>query len=174
MLTFLTGGARSGKSTLAVRMANRAGLPVTFVATARPEGDEEWTGRIERHRTERPSEWTTVEEQHDLAAAVTDAHPDAFVIVDCLSLWLANMLEAGSGDDDILAATTKAVDAATHRRGPVVVVSNEVGSSIVPMDAALRRFRDLLGRVNGTWATAADRAYLVVAGRVLPLAELDG
>ena len=175
MLTFLTGGARSGKSSLAVRLAERSGLPVVFVATARPEGDDEWAARIERHRDERPAHWTTVEEQLDLAGALAAADPAAIVIVDCLTLWLANVLEAGAGgDDEVVAATAKAIDASTSRPGPVVVVSNEVGSSIVPMEAGSRRFRDLLGRVNGAWADRADRAFLVVAGRVIPLHELDG
>jgi adenosylcobinamide kinase / adenosylcobinamide-phosphate guanylyltransferase len=174
MLTFLTGGARSGKSTLAVTMAGRSGLPVVFVATARPDGDDEWRQRIERHRDERPGHWSTIEEPVDIAAAVATPADGAFLVVDCLTLWLANLLDTGAGDDDVLAATNKAIDAARQRSGPVVGVSNEVGSGIVPVDAATRRFRDALGRVNAEWAGAADRAYLVVAGRALPLRELDG
>lgn len=172
MLTFLTGGARSGKSSLAVALAERDGGPVVFLATARTSDDEEWTERVARHRAERPAAWTTVEEQVDLAAALSRIPDAAFVIVDCLTLWLANLLETGADEERVVAATGGAIDAAAARSGATVVVSNEVGSSIVPMDAGARRFRDLLGRVNATWAERADAAYLVVAGRVLALDRL--
>lgn len=173
MLTFLTGGARSGKSSLAVRMAAASGLPVVFLATARPEGDDEWHTRLGRHRAERPQEWTTVEEPVELAAAVAAADPGAALIVDCLTLWVANVLDAGLDDGDVEAAATKAAAAAAARPAPTFVVSNEVGSSIVPVDPGVRRYRDVLGRVNAVVAEAADRAYLTVAGRVLPLLGPD-
>jgi adenosyl cobinamide kinase/adenosyl cobinamide phosphate guanylyltransferase len=171
MLTFLTGGARSGKSTLAVRLAVASGLPVVFVATARPEGDDEWREKIDRHRNERPPTWTTVEESIDVAGAVAAADPGVALIVDCLTLWVANALDAGMREVEVEEAAQKAAAAAAARPGPTFVVTNEVGSSIVPVDPGVRRYRDLLGRVNATWAAAADRAYLAVAGRVLPLLE---
>jgi adenosyl cobinamide kinase/adenosyl cobinamide phosphate guanylyltransferase len=171
MLTFLTGGARSGKSSLAVRMAAGSGLPVVFLATARPEGDEEWHERLARHRAERPPGWTTVEESRDLTGAIEGADPQAALVVDCLTLWVANVLDAGMDDADVEAAAAKAASAAVARAGPTIVVSNEVGSSIVPVDPGVRRYRDLLGRVNAAFATAADRAYLTVAGRMLPLLD---
>jgi adenosylcobinamide kinase/adenosylcobinamide-phosphate guanylyltransferase len=152
-------------------MASASRRPVVFLATARPEGDDEWRGRVERHRAERPTDWTTVEESLDLPAAVATANGDACLIVDCLTLWVANALEAGMTAAEVDAATTKAVEAAAARPGPTLVVSNEVGSSIVPFEPDLRRFRDVLGRVNATWAAAADRALLVVAGRVVPLRD---
>ena len=173
MLTFLTGGARSGKSSLAVRLASDAGRPVVFVATGRPEGDDEWRDRVAQHRAERPGHWTTVEEQVDLVGALSGADGEVAVIVDCLTLWLTNVLEAGWTDEDAIAVTAKAVEVARTRSGPTIVVSNEVGSATVPMEAGLRRFRDLLGRINATWAGGADRAVLVVAGLVLPLGQLD-
>ena len=173
MLTFLTGGARSGKSSLAVRMALASGLPVVFVATARPEGDDEWHQRLARHRAERPQGWTTVEEPVELASATAACDDGAAVIVDCLTLWVANVVDAGLDDGDIEVAAAKAAAAAAARTAPTFVVSNEVGSSIVPVDPAVRRYRDLLGRVNAVFATAADRAYLTVAGRVLPLHDPD-
>lgn len=172
MLTLLTGGARSGKSSLAVALAERVGGPVVFLATARTSDDEEWAARVARHRAERPAAWTTVEEAVDLGAAIGGVVPDAFLIVDCLTLWLANVLEAGADEDGVMVATAAALDAATARSGAIVVVTNEVGSSIVPMDAGARRYRDLLGRVNAAWAQRADHAYLVVAGRVLALDRL--
>lgn len=171
MLTFLTGGARSGKSALAVRMGQRHDH-VAFVATARPEGDDEWADRLGRHRAERPPHWATIEEPLDLLAAIERVDPGAFVVVDCLTLWVANLLEARWSDDEIVGVAAKAADRASAHAGGAVVVSNEVGGGIVPVDREVRRYRDVLGRVNATWAAAADRAYLVVAGRVLPLAEI--
>jgi adenosyl cobinamide kinase/adenosyl cobinamide phosphate guanylyltransferase len=173
MLTFLTGGARSGKSSLAVRLATASGLPVVFLATARPEGDEEWHTRLARHRAERPEAWMTVEEPVDLAGAIAAVDPQAALVVDCLTLWVTNMVQAGTADGEVEAVSRKSCQAAVARQGPTVVVSNEVGSSIVPVDPAVRRFRDLLGRVNAVFAASADRAYLTVAGRVLPLLDPD-
>jgi adenosyl cobinamide kinase/adenosyl cobinamide phosphate guanylyltransferase len=172
MLTFLTGGARSGKSALAVRMGERHER-VVFVATARPEGDEEWAERLARHRAERPASWVTLEESLDLVSALERVDPSAFVILDCLTLWVANALEAGWADDDVVGVAAKAADRAAVHPGGSVAVSNEVGGGIVPVDREVRRFRDVLGRVNATWAAAADRAWLVVAGRVLNLGDPD-
>jgi adenosyl cobinamide kinase/adenosyl cobinamide phosphate guanylyltransferase len=173
MLTFLTGGARSGKSALAVRMAMAAGTPVVFLATARPEGDEEWHERLARHRSERPATWTTVEEPVDLAGAIATVDPSAALVVDCLTLWVANVLDAGMTDEEAAAASRTSCEAIAARPGPTVVVSNEVGSSIVPVDPGVRRYRDVLGRVNAVFAAAADRAYLTVAGQMLPLLDPD-
>lgn len=168
MLTVLVGGARSGKSALAVDLADRSGRPVVFVATATP-GDEEMADRIARHRAERPADWTTVEEPLDLVAAFDRAGDDACVVVDCLSLWTMNAIDRS--DDEVLALVGEQVARAHRRVGPTIVVGNEVGSGIVPGDPATRRYRDLLGRVNAAWARAADQAVLVVAGRVVPLAD---
>jgi adenosyl cobinamide kinase/adenosyl cobinamide phosphate guanylyltransferase len=173
MLTFLTGGARSGKSSLAVRLAAASGLPVVFLATARPEGDDEWHARLARHRAERPGAWSTIEEPVDLAGAIAAADTQAALVVDCLTLWVTNVVQAGMVDDEVEALSRKACTAIVARQAPTFVVSNEVGSSIVPVDPAVRRYRDLLGRVNAMFASSADRAYLTVAGRMLPLLDPD-
>jgi adenosylcobinamide kinase/adenosylcobinamide-phosphate guanylyltransferase len=165
-LVLLLGGARSGKSALAVRWGRAYAGPVTFVATAEA-GDDEMAQRIARHRAERPSGWTTVEAPRAVAAAVQAADPRALVIVDCLTLWLNNVME--QSDDDILASAVAIVTAARRRHAATVVVSNEVGWGIVPADPATRRYRDLLGEINATVAAYADRAMLMVAGRALPL-----
>jgi adenosylcobinamide kinase/adenosylcobinamide-phosphate guanylyltransferase len=157
-LVVYVGGARSGKSRLAVERASAAGAPVVFVATGEA-GDEEMAERIARHRAERPADWETVEEPLELAAALRGAPPGATVIVDCLSLWVAN----GGGD-------AAAVDAAAARSALTIAVTNEVGLGIVPANALARTYRDELGRVNAAWVAAADEAYFVVAGRMLPLA----
>jgi adenosyl cobinamide kinase/adenosyl cobinamide phosphate guanylyltransferase len=164
-LTFLLGGARSGKSSLALRLAARHD-DVVFVATAEAR-DDEMAARIALHRAERPSHWRTVEEPLRLRAAIEAGPPDACLVVDCLSLWVANLLEADEPVD------ADAARVAAARPGPTVVVSNEVGMGLVPTTPLGREYRDVLGRVNAEWAASAERAYLVVAGRALPLEALD-
>jgi len=172
MLTFLVGGARSGKSALAERLAHRSEHPVVYVATApRIAGDDDLDERIRRHRADRPADWTTIEEELDLAAAI-DAAGDALVVVDCLTVWVGNLVHHGRDDADVLDASERAL-AAALRRVDAVVVANEVGFGIVPGDGLSRRYRDLLGRVNQQWAAAADRALLLVAGRALRLRDPD-
>ena len=167
-LTLLVGGARSGKSSLAVRLAERSGRAVTFVATA--EGlDDEMVQRIARHRTERPAHWTTIEAPIELGAAVDQVPADHVVVVDCLSLWVTNLLLADRSPEWIEAAAELVATSLAARPGPSVVVGNEVGSGIVPMNELARSYRDVLGRVNAVFGAHAAQATLVVAGRVLPL-----
>src|SRR5207237_6102538 len=161
-LVLLLGGARSGKSALAVRMAERQAAPVVFVATAEAL-DEEMRERIERHRSERPDGWHIVEEPLDLEAALAAALPASCVIVDCLTLWVSNLLESRGAEVEELA--TAAAAAAASRAGLTIAVSNEVGLGLVPVDPLGRAYRDLLGRVNAIWSAAAEHAYFVVAGR---------
>lgn len=165
-LILLLGGARSGKSALAVRWGRAHAGPVTFVATAEA-ADDEMAGRIARHRAARPDSWTTVEERTAVAEAVRAADPRAMVIVDCLTLWLANILDRS--DDDVLASATAVAAAAHSRSGPTVAVSNEVGWGIVPADPKTRRYRDLLGEINALMATQAHHSVLLVAGRAVML-----
>ena len=169
MLTFLIGGARSGKSALALQLANDHDGAVTYVATSpRIEGDTDLDHRIDAHRAERSSAWTTIEEPFDLGAALVAA-ADSFVIIDCLTLWVNNLLWRGDDEPAILASTRDAAATAGTRTAPTVVISNEVGLGVHPETEAGRRYRDVLGRVNQTWASAADRSLLLVAGRALPL-----
>jgi adenosylcobinamide kinase / adenosylcobinamide-phosphate guanylyltransferase len=166
-LTLLLGGARSGKSTLAVRRAAASAAPVVFVATGEAR-DEEMAERIAQHRAARPAPWQTVEAPAELADALRLAPEASTVIVDCLSLWVSNLLEKGL-DDEVLSAASAAAALAAARPGLTLAVSNEVGMGIVPMHPLGRRYRDLLGRVNAVWSEAADEAVLVVAGRQLGL-----
>ena len=168
-LTLLIGGARSGKSALALRFAADAD-EVVFVATAEAR-DEEMAERIERHRRERPAAWQVIEEPVTLREAIDAAPPNACVIVDCLSMWVSNLLEAGWADEAVEAEAEKAARAAAERPGASVAVSNEVGLGVVPATSLGRRYRDVMGRVNATFAASADEALLVVAGRSLPLHE---
>lgn len=171
-LSVLLGGARSGKSMLAVRCGAAYDGPVCFIATA-TAGDEEMATRIVHHRAERPATWQTLEEPLELEAALARANEDALVIVDCLTLWVSNQLAAGAGDLDIAEHATRAAERAAGRAAPVIAVSNEVGMGIVPVDPLVRRFRDVHGRVNATWVAQAAQASLVVAGALLGLAVLD-
>lgn len=169
MIELILGGARSGKSRFAAQRALASGLPVTFIATAQA-GDDEMAARIARHRAERPASWRTVEAPLALAAALArDAAPDRCLLVDCLTLWLSNALLA-SREDEIgtLLATLP------HLPGQLILVSNEVGWSIVPENALARRFRDEQGRLNQKIAQLADRVALVVAGLPLVLKANDG
>lgn len=169
-LIVLLGGARSGKSRLALNFAARWDGPVTFIATAEAR-DEEMAERIARHRAERPAGWTTVEEPVALETALAGVPDDACVIVDCLALWLSNLLEQGLEPEECERAATAAATAAAARTATTIVVSNEVGLGIVPATPLGRHYRDLLGRVNQRWVAAADAAAFVVAGRAL---RLDG
>jgi adenosyl cobinamide kinase/adenosyl cobinamide phosphate guanylyltransferase len=170
-LTVLLGGARSGKSELSSKLAGAADLPVVMVVTAEAR-DEEMTERIRRHRESRPAAWITVEAPVEVAKAVGELAPNAFVVLDCLSLWVSNAIEAKLGDDRILDEAREIASALAKREVPAVVVSNEVGLGIVPMNALGRRYRDTLGRVNATFVDAAERAYFVVAGRALALEDV--
>jgi adenosylcobinamide kinase/adenosylcobinamide-phosphate guanylyltransferase len=166
----LLGGARSGKSALAVEIgtrATRAGQDVVFIATATAL-DDDMTERIARHRTERPA-WPTLEEPLDLAAALRSVPAGTLAIVDCLTLWVSNLMLRGDDDDAIeaLASRTAALAAAAT----TVTVSNEVGLGVHPGNDLGRRYRDLLGRVNRAWAAAVDRTMFLVAGRAVALSD---
>jgi len=171
MLTMVLGGARSGKSTFAVEAARRSNAPVTFVATAEPF-DDDLTRRIARHRSERP-DWPTIEEPLRLADTVDAVATEAFVIVDCLTVWVGNLFHH----------LPDAVERAKHydslervlvrRRSDLqlMVVSNEVGLGLHPDTALGREYRDELGRLNQRLCVAADRSLFLVAGRALALSD---
>ena len=167
-MTVLLGGARSGKSALAVELGRRHVGGVTFVATS-PPIDGDLSARIARHRAERP-DWPTIEEPLDLVGALARAGDD-LVLLDCLTLWVSNLLLRGDADADVEALSTATATAAADRTGPTVVISNEVGLGVHPTTDLGRRYRDLLGRVNQRWAAAADTSLLLVAGRAIPLTD---
>jgi adenosyl cobinamide kinase/adenosyl cobinamide phosphate guanylyltransferase len=170
-LTLLIGGARSGKSDAAVAMASRWDGPVVFIATGEAR-DDEMADRIAKHRASRPSAWTTIETD-DLAAALAHAPLDSFVVIDCLTLWISRLMERELSDAGIDEVVTQAARAAGSRRAPTVAVTNDVGSGIVPDNAQARRYRNLLGAANKTWARVSERALFVLAGRALALSTIE-
>lgn len=169
-LVFVTGGARSGKTGFAMSLAEKAynvnGGGLVYLATA-TAGDAEMEERISRHKDERGAGWRTIEEPIDIAGALVSLGQDrGTVVLDCLTLWLSNLMMADDlGFESV--ARAKAAELLYMLKdadGTVIVVSNEVGLGIVPDNPVARRFRDVAGWVNRTLAESADEAYLVVAG----------
>jgi adenosylcobinamide kinase/adenosylcobinamide-phosphate guanylyltransferase len=171
MLTLILGGANSGKSHMAQRLAAPAGR-VSYVATAQAGHDPEMAARIERHRADRPSSWRTIEEPLALAGAVErEANEADAILVDCLTLWLSNLFwehrEGTPRQVEDAARTEIQRLAAAARQCHIILVSNELGCGTVPEAAVTRGFRDTQGLVNQWAAEAADEVILTVAG--LPL-----
>jgi len=162
-LSLVLGGARSGKSRLAEGLVTASRRPRLYIATAEA-WDDEMRSRIGQHRTDRGPDWHTIEAPHDLPAALAMAGADSVVLLDCATLWLTNRLLA---EADLAAETTALLAALAACPAPVVVVSNELGWSIVPENALARRFRDAQGRLNQQLAGQAGLVVAVIAG--LPL-----
>jgi adenosylcobinamide kinase/adenosylcobinamide-phosphate guanylyltransferase len=182
----LLGGARSGKSRAAEKAASKHGPRVLYVATAEAK-DDEMTARIDAHRAKRPGTWRTLEAPRGVGAAVREALLDRAsdaVIVDCVTMLVSNLLLAGpAGEDpdsiDEAAAQARVdeeldglLDAIRSSALPWILVSNEVGSGVVPATPLGRAYRDLLGRANQRLAASAAAVYLMVAGRAVNLTRL--
>lgn len=164
--TLVLGGARSGKSLFAERLARAAGDGATYIATA-TAGDDEMRARIAHHQRRRDAGWRTVEEPLAVAEAIRrETAAGQPVLVDCLTLWLSNLMFA---DLDVEDETGRLIAALADARGPVVLVSNEVGMGLVPDTPLGRRFRDAQGRLNQAVAAAAPRVVFVAAGLPLEL-----
>ena len=159
-ITLVLGGARSGKSTFAESLARCHGQQV-YIATAE-RVDDEMAHRIEVHRRQRGADWRTVEAPIDLAEAIRqESTPNICLLVDCLTVWLGNLMYYGR---EIDTAQDALLDALTEVSGPAILVANEVGLGIVPDNAAARTFRDYAGRLNQAVARLAERVYFVAAG----------
>ena len=166
----ITGGSRSGKSAFALALAEALPAPRVFIATC-PVLDEETRERVRRHRADRAGKgWETIEEQADLEGALRRAPHAGVVLVDCLTLWINNLMyQAGQEgrdltEDDIALRSRSLLAACAAHPGTVIFVTNEVGMSIVPDNAACRRFRDLAGRCNQLVAADAGAVALLVCG----------
>jgi adenosylcobinamide kinase/adenosylcobinamide-phosphate guanylyltransferase len=168
-LVLIGGGARSGKSTFALGRARHLGPRRCFIATAQAF-DAEMRTRIDRHRAERGAEFDTIEEPIDLRGAIVRAPADAVVLVDCLTLWLSNLLCADVPADEILARVDAVAQAACARAAPTLIVTNEVGLGLVPEHPLGRAFRDVTGLAHQRLAAEADEIYAALMGVVLRLA----
>lgn len=163
-LVFITGGARSGKSSLALELASEAGPRRAFVATAEPL-DAEMSERIRRHREDRGSGWDTFEEPVNISERLT-AIMDKYdaVVLDCLTLWLSNLLGSTEDPEARINEFINTLLQKSVRHSTLIVVSNELGMGVVPVNAEARAFRDRAGELNKAVAAIADEAYITVSG----------
>jgi adenosyl cobinamide kinase/adenosyl cobinamide phosphate guanylyltransferase len=166
VITLVLGGARSGKSEYAERLAVALPQPVTYVATGDAAGDDDFAARIAAHRERRPAGWRTVEPGRDLAGALR-AEGRGTLLVDSLGTWVASLPEFSAGTEELCSALG-------DHEGDVVVVSEEVGLGVHPSTETGRRFRDALGTLNQAVAAVAGEVFLVVAGRALRLQSAGG
>jgi adenosylcobinamide kinase/adenosylcobinamide-phosphate guanylyltransferase len=172
MLTLILGGARSGKSRHAQHLAETSGLSVTVIATAQAR-DAEMAARIARHRAERPVGWQTIEEPLHLAQALQQsAGPGRYVLVDCLTLWLMNLL--GAGEAMFAEERAALLNVLPSLAGEIVFVSNEIGLGVIPLGELSRRFVDEAGWLNQDVARLADNVSFIAAGLPLVLKTVKG
>lgn len=169
-LTLITGGAASGKSTHALRLASTWGPRVLFIATCVPR-DDEMHAKVARHKAQRPTGWTTLETADNLAAALAPGFDGA--IVDCLTLLISQWLVADIPESDILSRIDVLTAAAKRTAYPVALVSNEVGLGLVPDNPLGRRFREIAGRANQLVAARADDVELLVSGISVRIKHAD-
>ena len=175
IITLITGGARSGKSSFAQGLALNSGEPVLFVATATAD-DEEMRQRIEQHQKTRPNSWETLEAPSHIGSQILrNTGKNRMVIIDCITLLLNNIfmqyfpdtegqLDASLVEKEIIAELDELIDCINHIDADFIIVTNEVGLGIVPADRMSRLYRDLLGKANQMLAQHADKVYLMVAG----------
>jgi len=161
---FVLGGTRSGKSGYAAKLAEDTGIEVTFIATAEPH-DEEMKERIKRHKAERPEEWNLVEENKDVDKILSKiSSSSGMILIDCLGLLVSNLIAAGQSDKEIGEKIEKVIDLIRKKDLNTIIVSNDVGSGIVPMNSLARRFRDLIGLANQRCAENAGKVVVMQAG----------
>lgn len=169
-LILVTGGARSGKSARAITAAMKYPIGRRYFIATGEARDDEMTRRIARHRDDRDADFITIEEPVEVAAALQAIeHRADIVVLDCLTLWVANLMDRAIDDDHIATLVQDLVVAVARSRFDTIIVSGEVGSGIVPDNALARRYRDLLGWTNQRVARAADGVVMMVAGYPLTL-----
>ena len=171
-LTVITGGARSGKSTLAQRIGESWRGEVCFVATA-TAGDDDMAERIARHRSERPDSWITIESPIEVVSDVRTVSSGSLMIIDCLTMWVSNLVLQGFQIDKVEVAASNLGQFINQRESPTVVVTNEVGLGIVPDNDLARRYRDTLGRVNQLISQEAQLTLFASMGQVIKLKNIE-
>ena len=159
-IILVTGGARSGKSALAERLAQSCGNKVIYIATSEPF-DDEMQSRIERHRARRDAGWRTVDAPLELPDMLVQTDGDAPRLVDCLTMWLNNLIYHNR---DVADEVDRLIEVISEQQADLVMVTNEIGSGLVPQTAEARKFRDLAGELNQMVAQAASQVYLSVSG----------
>lgn len=159
-IILVTGGARSGKSALAERLAQSCGNKVIYIATSEPF-DDEMQSRIDRHRARRDAGWRTVDAPLELPDMLVQTDGDATRLVDCLTMWLNNLIYHNRDVGDEMNRLIKVI---SEQQADLVMVTNEIGSGLVPQTAEARKFRDLAGELNQMVAQAASQVYLSVSG----------
>lgn len=164
-IILITGGARSGKSNFAVKLASQSKGKVAFIATAVAE-DDEMKRRITLHKKSRPQEWTTVEEPLNLSKAIESVYDHDVIIIDCITLYLNNLISNdGTIDDEfMLLKIKKMIESAKRFHGTIIIISNELGMGIVPENRLAREFRDVAGKANQMIAESADKVYVCFSG----------
>ncbi len=168
MLTLISGGARSGKSQLAVELAVRSRKQVVFCATAQAL-DDEMAVRIAEHKKHRPAEWQLIEEPHKLGDVVSRIESSKLLIIDCLTLYVCNLISQELSDERIESNIRELVKVIRESKLEIIIVTNEVGMGIVPENALARRFRDLAGRANQIVAEVSECVYVCFLGSPLRL-----
>lgn len=159
-IILVTGGARSGKSALAERLAQSCGNKVIYIATSEPF-DDEMQSRIDRHRARRDAGWRTVDAPLELPDMLVQTDGDAPRLVDCLTMWLNNLIYHNR---DVADEVDRLIKVISEQQADLVMVTNEIGSGLVPQTAEARKFRDLAGELNQMVAQAASQVYLSVSG----------
>ncbi|MBU0567921.1 bifunctional adenosylcobinamide kinase/adenosylcobinamide-phosphate guanylyltransferase [bacterium] len=162
-LILILGGARSGKSRFAVKLASTLKGEKTYLATASAL-DPEMEERIKEHKRERPKQYKTVEEPLEIERVFKDSKPSKIVLLDCLTLWISNCLLSHKSEEQILARLNSFLSLAKENNACLIIVSNEVGQGIVPRNKLARRFRDIAGLANQLAAKEANEVYWMVAG----------
>jgi len=167
-LIFILGGARAGKSSFALQLAQKSGKRVVFIATATPI-DSEMRVRIKNHKNARPKSWKTIEVTNNLDKKIDPKN--GVILVDCLTIYVYHLMK-NFNQDKILNHIKKIIRAIRKSKSKIIVVSNEVGSGIVPNNKLSREYRDILGRVNQMFALASDEFYLMFAGIPIEIKKL--
>ena len=167
-LILVIGGVRSGKSSFAVNLAKKSKKKPVFIATCKPL-DKEMVTRVKKHQSSRPKSWKTVEEDINLSSVIKKLKVDNVAIIDCLTLWICNLLMANLSKKKIDAKIKEFIDALKATEATIIIVSNEIGWGIVPENKLSREFRDIIGLLHQRVAKVSSQVHLMVAGLSLPV-----